>query len=401
MIGQRWREILPDELAKYQDLAKKDAERYRNEMKVFYEEELALMCSGHASVADSLDDDRKPSATVQKPTHDKQTGQNSQPQQQQQTIGRERFTAASPSAALSAPDCASSLAMATQTSTNVIGSEQLLKLQTMLQHQESNTFSVRELNRESLINEISVQRLAIQQRLVTLFQESEMLRAKDRLLEQLFANLSGASGSSHNSTDAMTSVAAPSAAGFQPSISSDLQALFPHNTHKDPTPRAGKFGGTGPVTIASSLGSLLNQPQQDLTTDNTSLIIQLMASRGQLHQQFAASLGAPPAAASSSNQSSTTADDCTNLSLFANNITNSLQTGPMHDLQKLMARSVSGNTSQSQISGLFGLAGSFFLGNPNNSSQPPPEIATLIAQIVASQQNEERTSGHAGDSERT
>lgn len=398
MIGQRWREILPDELAKYQDLAKKDAERYRNEMKVFYEEELALMCSGHASVADSVDDDRKPSATVQKPAGDKQTGQ---PQQPQQTIGRERFTAASPSAALSAPDCASSLAMATQTSANVIGSEQLLKLQTMLQHQESNAFSVRELNRESLINEINAQRLAIQQRLITLLQESEMLRAKDRLLEQLFANLSGASGSSHNSTDAMTSVSAPPAAGFQPSISSDLQALFAHNAHEAPTPLAGKFGGTGPVTrIAPSLGSLLNQPQQALTTDNTSLIIQLMASRGQLHQQFAASSGAPPAAASSSNQSSTTADDCTDLSLFANNITNSLQTGPMHDLQKLMARSVSGSTSQSQISGLFGLAGSFFLGNPNNSSQPPSEIATLIAQIVASQQNEERTSGHAGDSER-
>jgi hypothetical protein len=404
VIGQRWREILPDELAKYQDLAKKDAERYRNEMKVFYEEELALMCSGHASVAASLDDDRKPSANAQKPTRDTQTVQNSQQQQQQQqpqTFGRERFTVASPSAALSTPVSASSLAMDTKKNTDVIGAEQLLKLQSMLQHQENNAFSARELNKESLTNEINAQRLAIQQRLVTLLQESEMLRAKDRLLEQLFANLSGASGSSLNSTDARASVAAPAGAGFQPCISSDLQATFPHNAHRAPTVRAGNFGVTEPASrMAPSLGQLFNQPQQALTTDNAFLITQLMASRGQLHQQFAASSGAPPAASSSTNQSSTTAGDCTNLSLFANNITSSLQNGPMHDLQTLIARSATGSTSQSQISGLFGLAGSFFLGNPNNSSQPPPEIASLIAQIIASQQNEERSSGYTGDGER-
>ncbi|KAL3798287.1 hypothetical protein HJC23_000201 [Cyclotella cryptica] len=396
VIGQRWREILPDELAKYQELAKEDAERYRNEMKVFYEEELALMCSGHASVTAPLDDDRKPSATDQRPTSNKQTTHKIQQHQQQQpTIGQERFTAASPSAALSAPIGASSLATATQTTTNLMGVEQLLQLQTMLQQQEKSSFPPRESNIESLVNEINAQRLAIQRRLVALLQESEMLRAKDRLLEQLHANLSGASG-----TDARTHVAAPTGPGFQVSISSDLQAAFPRNVQGARNPGADNFGVTRSTSrMVPSLGQFLNQSQQALTTDNASLLTQLMASNGQQHQQFAAISGAPTAAASSTNQSSTTSDDGTNPS-FANNITHSLQSVPMNDLQTLIARSAAGSTSQTQTSGLFGLAGSFFLGNPNNSPQPPPDIASLIAQIIASQQNNERSSGHTGDTER-
>jgi len=47
IIGQRWRAIDPDELAKYKEMAKKDSERYRDEMKSFYNDELTLMCLGH------------------------------------------------------------------------------------------------------------------------------------------------------------------------------------------------------------------------------------------------------------------------------------------------------------------------------------------------------------------
>jgi hypothetical protein len=47
IIGQRWRAIDPEELAKYKDMAKKDSDRYRDEMKSFYNDELTLMCLGH------------------------------------------------------------------------------------------------------------------------------------------------------------------------------------------------------------------------------------------------------------------------------------------------------------------------------------------------------------------
>ena len=46
IIGQRWRAIDPEELAKYKEMAKKDSDRYRDEMKNFYNDELTLMCLG-------------------------------------------------------------------------------------------------------------------------------------------------------------------------------------------------------------------------------------------------------------------------------------------------------------------------------------------------------------------
>ena len=47
IIGQRWRAIDPEELSKYKEMAKKDSDRYRDEMKSFYNDELTLMCLGH------------------------------------------------------------------------------------------------------------------------------------------------------------------------------------------------------------------------------------------------------------------------------------------------------------------------------------------------------------------
>ena len=51
MIGQRWRAIREEELAKYKELAKRDSERYREEMKKFYKDELTLMCKEQTAAA--------------------------------------------------------------------------------------------------------------------------------------------------------------------------------------------------------------------------------------------------------------------------------------------------------------------------------------------------------------
>mmetsp|Transcript_26063 Transcript_26063/g.55009 ORF Transcript_26063/g.55009 Transcript_26063/m.55009 type:complete len:474 (-) Transcript_26063:309-1730(-) len=49
IIGQRWKNIEGDELAKYKEMAKKDNERYRDQMKRFHKDELALMCRGYST----------------------------------------------------------------------------------------------------------------------------------------------------------------------------------------------------------------------------------------------------------------------------------------------------------------------------------------------------------------
>jgi len=51
MIGQRWRAIQEDELVKYKELAKRDSERYREQMKTFYKDELTLMCKEQTAAA--------------------------------------------------------------------------------------------------------------------------------------------------------------------------------------------------------------------------------------------------------------------------------------------------------------------------------------------------------------
>lgn len=51
MIGQRWRAIQEEELAKYKELAKRDSERYREQMKTFYKDELTLMCKEQTAAA--------------------------------------------------------------------------------------------------------------------------------------------------------------------------------------------------------------------------------------------------------------------------------------------------------------------------------------------------------------
>mmetsp|Transcript_18630 Transcript_18630/g.37669 ORF Transcript_18630/g.37669 Transcript_18630/m.37669 type:complete len:360 (+) Transcript_18630:192-1271(+) len=47
IIGKRWREINDDELETYKDMAAKDTARYQEEMKLYYQDELNLMCLGH------------------------------------------------------------------------------------------------------------------------------------------------------------------------------------------------------------------------------------------------------------------------------------------------------------------------------------------------------------------
>ena len=65
IIGQRWRVIETQELEKYKKLAKEDNERYRDQMKDFYKDELTLMCQGYSDgvadigTVDTGDDGRK------------------------------------------------------------------------------------------------------------------------------------------------------------------------------------------------------------------------------------------------------------------------------------------------------------------------------------------------------
>lgn len=47
IIGQRWRDLPKNELAKFQEMAKEDYTRYREEIAEFHEDELALMCMGY------------------------------------------------------------------------------------------------------------------------------------------------------------------------------------------------------------------------------------------------------------------------------------------------------------------------------------------------------------------
>lgn len=47
IIGKRWREINDEELETYKEMAAKDTARYQEEMKLYYQDELTLMCLGH------------------------------------------------------------------------------------------------------------------------------------------------------------------------------------------------------------------------------------------------------------------------------------------------------------------------------------------------------------------
>lgn len=49
LIGERWRNIEPDDLAKYKELAEADTTRYKKEVDQFYKDELSLMCLGRTS----------------------------------------------------------------------------------------------------------------------------------------------------------------------------------------------------------------------------------------------------------------------------------------------------------------------------------------------------------------
>jgi hypothetical protein len=375
VIGQRWREIAPEELAKYQDLAKQDAERYRKEMKVFYEEELALMCSGQGAAPPAEDD----KAADQQADHKELMLKMQQQLQQRSASGQERFVAMSPSSAPASTGVTSAQLISNQATTNVMDVEQLVQLQNMLQTGNKKSF-IGKLNKAELANEISAQRAAIQQRLVSLLQESEMLRVKDRLLEQLFSNLSEAgSGNSSSDSGLAGSIARPAPVGLNPFP----QAACSHASHAAPTPVANNFGLGGAAAASMmmpSLGHLLNQPQQTLTADNASFINQLIAHQ---QQQQLANMGASAAAASFTNQSSTTSDETSDQASAKQN-----NQAPMN-LQALLGQNGNGmgNVSQGQGAGAFGLAGSTF--NAGNATQPPPDVAALIAQLMQ-QQNQNK-----------
>ncbi len=47
IIGKRWREISDEEHSRYKEMAAEDSNRYQKEMKIYYKDELTLMCLGH------------------------------------------------------------------------------------------------------------------------------------------------------------------------------------------------------------------------------------------------------------------------------------------------------------------------------------------------------------------
>jgi hypothetical protein len=440
VIGQRWREIEPDELAKYQELAKEDAERYKVEMKVFYEEELAMMCSGNAKVASFAEDDKKPAAGQQL------ADQTQLMQLMQQGVSPSSIAPAAPVGAMAAVVHANT----NQTAPNVMNVEQLGQLQNMLQN-GNGTSPPGNFNKQDLLQEIISQRSAIQQRLVALLQESEMLRVKDRLLEQLLSSLTGVPGTGTNSSTSGVS-----------GLNQTTQESFLQNGQlSSPPVFNNNFGNNAGLAQATmpSFGQFANQ-QQGMAADNTALLNQLMASQLQ-QQQFSTNTATPAAAATpSANQDTTTSEENSDQAAAANQNTSTPQpptnmqallaqngTGGMNQAQSLtqneaggvnqaqalpqngaggmnqaqslaqngtggmnqaqsLAQNGTGGMNQAQSSAQNGIGGinpaqfaaAFgFTGAPfntNNSTQPPPDVAALIAQIMSSQQNQSKPQGN-------
>lgn len=169
VIGQRWREIKPEEvshmnislfvtlssltlcsqqlnhdvqLALFDEMAKEDRVRYQRDMEIFYKEELALMCSGNAGDSSPDEGDKKPSA-----------------------------------AETSTLSAAPSLASLDFSSMSI---EQIAQLLHTLQQQGYES-----VNKEDVITGVNAEKANIRQRLLAILQESNDLQKKYLLLEQL------------------------------------------------------------------------------------------------------------------------------------------------------------------------------------------------------------------------
>jgi hypothetical protein len=142
------------QLALYDEMAKKDTERYKRDMEIFYKEELAMMCSGNAGSSPD-NGDKKPSAAVQ-----------------------HQVTETTSSAA---PTLASPLLAAGQaTAFSSMTTEQIAQVFNMFQQQGHES-----INKEEIIIGVNAERVNIKHRLLTILRESEALQTRDRLLEQL------------------------------------------------------------------------------------------------------------------------------------------------------------------------------------------------------------------------
>jgi hypothetical protein len=135
-------------------MAKKDTDRYKREMNIFYKEELALMCSGHASSSPD-EDDKKPSSD-----------------EQQQVAAATLSTAPSLENLLGASGQATSFAS--------MSSEQIAQVFNMLRQQ-----GFENINKEEIITMANAERATIKKRRLAILLESEALQKKDRLLEHL------------------------------------------------------------------------------------------------------------------------------------------------------------------------------------------------------------------------
>ena len=237
----------PRQLAKYEQMAKEDNDRYKRGMEAFYKEELAFMCSGNAPVPANLDDNNNKLSV----------------QQQPQVAPPANASAHAPSALTSLgtkPD----QARLGDAAFDSLTFEEIGQLNAMMQQQGSES-----TNKEEIIKRILTERAAIKQRVNLIAQESESLRVKDRMLEQILVSYVASSGAT------------------QPVAGSGLGQMslagFPH------------IGQTGAFLNSHQFG-LMGLPLDQLgrqKIDNSLLLNQYIASQ-QLQNQLASNIQLAP-----------------------------------------------------------------------------------------------------------
>ena len=229
MIGQRWKDISEDELAKYKALANEDSERYKAEMKAFYNEELALMCRGQGGG----DDANVASGTV-----------------------------ASSSGAASLPIPVNGNQGRIATNANDPGAMDDQVLNFLLQSDSSIPIG-------QLMNLITNQKASIQQRQQKLYEELQTLQLKKEMLDNILAtktaglHATGAAG-----------LAAPSSSGILPiqqqqqltglgiSGTPSLATLGQQQTAQASAPLSSLVGGS--ITPSSSVGAGADMSQDQM-----------------------------------------------------------------------------------------------------------------------------------------
>ena len=163
ILGQRWKNIKPEELAAYKEMAREDSDRYKEEMKAFYESELTFM------------------------SHHNFSNSSNQPSSVAAACGSFNYAAAQPRNEIGTH--ASAVVATNSTNRSGIGANmsatmdsQILQLVLQQQHQSS------QYSREAIINLIQTQKLSMEQQMQKLTSELNTLQAKSAFYDTLLAN---------------------------------------------------------------------------------------------------------------------------------------------------------------------------------------------------------------------